>query len=308
MKLRTTLASIAVVGVALAGGWIGAGSGAAALAGRGGPSQPVGEGTVMYQRPPITRPSASDNSSPDPVALAGFEWISRSSLTFHPVVPCRVVDTRVISAPLANDGVYSFLAVNESTYAPQGGFAGDCGVPYTALAVEMNITAVGSTELGHLRLYPFGEPLPNASILNYSAGQNIANTATVGRCVEMDGDLCNKDFSVYAFKATHVIVDVLGYYEPPMTAQVFPDGSVYGASLALDSVLSFGGGAYAVFFDRDVSTCLFSATPGWGDDGSTGAVFVEVEDLSADSFGVYVATADSSGAGADFPFQLIVHC
>ncbi len=86
---------------------------------------------------------------------------------------------------------------------------GQCGIPPTAKAVSLNITATAETAQGHLRLYPGGTTPPTASSLNYVAGQTRANSAIV-----MLGPL--GDFGVRCVQASgtaHMIVDVNGYFQ-----------------------------------------------------------------------------------------------
>lgn len=302
MKLRLSFVALTTVAITVAG-WALASS-ASALDGRG-PSQPIAEGTVTFQRSEMVRPLAEPEF---PTAgVSGLFWVSQGDLTFHPVVPCRIVDTRQIAARLGNLGVYSFSAIALS-HSSQGGSPVSCGVPPRALAVEVNITAVTPTVAGFMKVYPFGEVQPTASIVNYAAGQNTANTATVARCTASDGSLCFRDLTVFAHTSAHLVVDVLGYYESPLSAQVDSSGAVYGASIGLYYVEHFSPGAYGVHFQRDVSMCVFQATPGWGDALTAGAVFVEVEDLFESPDGVYVVTRNAAGTPTDSPFQLVVHC
>ena len=58
MKLRNKFAALTTSVVIAGAGWAWT-SGAAALDGRG-PSQPISEGTVTYQRPDMMRPAPSD--------------------------------------------------------------------------------------------------------------------------------------------------------------------------------------------------------------------------------------------------------
>ncbi len=304
MKLRHKIVALTTAVVIASASWAWS-SGAAALNARG-PSQPISEGTITYQRPEMVRPAPGDMPAD---ALNGLTWVSQSDLTFHPLVPCRIVDTR---APLShgrlpNNTIDSFNVV-AGDYSSQGGTDGYCGVPNRALAVELNVVAANPAGVGYLKLYPTGATQPNASILNYAGGQTIANSATVGRCVMADGGLCGNDLTIYAYVATDIIIDVLGYYEAPLSAQVDVSGSVYGASLGLVQVEHYSPGAYGVHFYRDVETCVFTATPGWGDGLSTGAVFVEVDDIAGVDDGVYVYMRNSGGVPTDYPFQLVVHC
>ncbi len=82
--------------------------------------------------------------------------------------------------------------------------AGRAGIPADAGAVVLNVVAAEPQAQGHLRLYPSGTNLPNASNLNYRTGSNIANAVVVG--VGADGAAC-----VYASQTTHVVVDVVGW-------------------------------------------------------------------------------------------------
>lgn len=77
----------------------------------------------------------------------------------------------------------------------------------------MNVTATGPTSDGYFTVFPCGNPVPNASNLNYKSGASIANL--VISKLGARGDLCIKTSA-----ATHLIVDVTGY---------FPAGSSYEA-------------------------------------------------------------------------------
>ncbi len=99
----------------------------------------------------------------------------------------------------------------ENAFLPNRDFAvvGHCGIPPTAQALSVNLTSTAPTAQGHLRLYPGGTTAPEASALNYSAGQTRANNSVVSlgslgdigiRCTQSSG-------------AVHVIVDVEGYFE-----------------------------------------------------------------------------------------------
>lgn len=138
-----------------------------------------------------------------PAATTGVDFsLDGRSLGFFTLNPCRVVDTR--SAPSALGGP----ALNAREDRVLSVFAA-CGIPLTAKAVSVNLTATGATTVGHLRLHPGGEPVPGVSSLNYAAGQNRANNAVVP--VSRFGELavyCNQ-----ASGTVHFILDVNGYFQ-----------------------------------------------------------------------------------------------
>jgi hypothetical protein len=69
----------------------------------------------------------------------------------------------------------------------------------------MNVTATQPSTAGYLTVYPCDTELPNASNVNFVAGQTRPNAAIVG--TGTNGEIC-----VYASTTTNVIVDVMGYF------------------------------------------------------------------------------------------------
>jgi fimbrial isopeptide formation D2 family protein len=121
---------------------------------------------------------------------------------FFTLEPCRLLDTR-----LAN-GTYGGPALVADTDRVFPLF-GRCGIPSTARAVSVNLTATQSTAQGNLRLYPAGTPLPLVSSVNYVVGLTRANNAVVPlnglgeiavRCIQASGTV-------------HFVLDVNGYFE-----------------------------------------------------------------------------------------------
>jgi len=123
---------------------------------------------------------------------------------FYPLTPCRVIDTR----QPANAPVMSSLTTRSFQ------IRGACGIPTTAKAVAINVTAFTPTVKGHLRVFPADVALPNTSTLNFAGGENaVAN----GAIVPMPAAAGGNDLSVYLYQITsgtsHLIVDVTGYFE-----------------------------------------------------------------------------------------------
>jgi len=132
----------------------------------------------------------------------GLGMITRPS-SFYTATPCRLLDSRQPSGPW---GGTPLAAQQERSLTVAGGA---CGIPATALAVSLNVTAVGATAQGHLRVFPSGTLRPTASTLNFGAGVTRANNAVVA--VGTGGAL-----TIYSGQATgtvHVVVDVNGWFE-----------------------------------------------------------------------------------------------
>lgn len=123
--------------------------------------------------------------------------------TFAGITPCRLADTRPApnrvgpAAAIGPGGQQTFAAVGEH---------GQCSIPTDAVALSLNVTALGASEQSFLTIWPAGER-PLAASLNPAPGQPpVPNAVTV--------DLSDAGgFNVYNERGTvDVVIDVNGYY------------------------------------------------------------------------------------------------
>lgn len=125
-----------------------------------------------------------------------------SGLSFYPVTPCRVADTRnaagVFGGPvMAASGTRSFPVPQSS-----------CGIPATARAYSINVTVVPDAgTLHYLSAWPAGSAQPLVSTLNSFNGSIAANAAIVPAGTA-------GAINLFATHRTHVIVDINGYFAP----------------------------------------------------------------------------------------------
>lgn len=127
----------------------------------------------------------------------GYYTATAEGGTFHTAGPSRLLDTR--------------SALGTATAAPvKGGSTlvlnlNDGHTLSTAKAVVLNVTVTAPTTGGFLTVWPDGTTLPNASNLNWKAGQTVANLVTVP---VVNGKI---DFRPNS-GSVHVIADLFGYY------------------------------------------------------------------------------------------------
>ncbi len=97
----------------------------------------------------------------------------------------------------------------------------------------MTVVPVGGN--GFVKVYPFITAEPNASLVNFKQGTNVANAATIKTCF-----LCGPDITVKVSKSAHVIIDVLGYYHEvnDQGTRYFQSGSLNGSSKTVGSIFS----------------------------------------------------------------------
>jgi len=265
---------------------VAAGSGAAAAAGAATGASPHAQ---------IAQPA-----NPHPAAVPAAEIDTTQESEYTPIAPCRIVDTRSAGGPIASGGTRSFYAVGTFGFAPQGGKSGGCGVPYAASAEQVTITAVGATGNGFLKAYPSGSALPGATFLNFTGAFNVSGAGSVTICGECKGQQLS--VSVFGHQA-NVVIDVQGYYIPPMWAKVNADGSLPLARHSRTTGSQLRAiGEYQVDFDRDVSGCAYNVTS--NSDGFS----YRVGPLPAVAHSVFVGIVNTAGTPVNASFYLTVTC
>ncbi len=193
------------------------------------------------------------------------------------VTPSRLLDTR-------NTGV---MTAGGSVKVQAAGVG---GVPASNVAaVVVNLTAVTPTAPGFLTAYPTGGVVPNASNVNFSAGQVVPNLAFVK--LGADGSFTIKNSSG---GTTHVVADVAGY----VLAGV-PTGPGMFVALAptrvLDTRPAYGGsGAVAANTARTLTMTGAGGVPATGVSG----VVLNVTAVSSAAGFLTVYPADVSAPNA----------
>lgn len=122
-------------------------------------------------------------------------------------VPQRVLDTR--GAGVTTDGGHQAVGVIPAGGTYQLPIAGRVGVPESAMSVVLNVTALLPNAAGFLTVFACGQDRPNASNLNYKAGEVIPNAVIAS--VGTSGKVC-----FYSSAQTHLLVDVSGYFPLPV--------------------------------------------------------------------------------------------
>ena len=130
--------------------------------------------------------------------------------SFFPLTPCRVVDTRNANGPsggpvLAANTARNFPIININS----------CGVPATARAAVVNVTAVAPGDNGNFIIYPAGSPRPNTSVVNWS----VADFATGNGAFLPLANQGGVDITVYpnmppnSSGMVQLVIDVTGYFQ-----------------------------------------------------------------------------------------------
>ncbi len=133
--------------------------------------------------------------------IADVTAFSTSAAPFSPITPARIFESRAAATIDGQQANVGKLVANATMQVRVGGRV---GVPLDAAVAALNITVVDPAAAGFVTVYPCGEPKPNASTVNFRAGQTVANL-TLSK-LGTDGKVC-----VVSDQATDLIVDVTAF-------------------------------------------------------------------------------------------------
>lgn len=156
---------------------------------------PVVNDAAIAPTPPPTDPTPP--SAPPPTSPGS------SAAGFQPLVPARLLDTRPGATTV--DGRDSGAGTRTAGSTTELVVAGRGSVPADAAAVVLNVTAVDTRAAGYLTVFPCGSARPNASSVNFDAGQVVPNAVVTK--LGPSGSVC-----LFAQSSTDVIVDVNGWF------------------------------------------------------------------------------------------------
>jgi hypothetical protein len=139
--------------------------------------------------------------------IADLSGYMPAASSYQPVVPARLLDTR--AGQTTADGLFNGSGLRPAGSVTELQVAGRGGVPSTIGAVVLNVTVTEPQADGYVTVYPCGSPRPNASNLNFTAGQTIPNLVIAK--VGSDGNVC-----MFTLATTELVVDIGGNF--PTTA------------------------------------------------------------------------------------------
>jgi hypothetical protein len=166
---------------------------------------------------------------------------------YTPIAPVRICDTRAVAGAPTPVLSNQCDAGGAKTLGPGGMIpvtvAGSNGVPTTATAVVLNVTATDTTAVSYLTVWPEEATQPVASNMNWGAGQTVPNLVEVALgpsgVVKVYNNLGSAD----------VVVDLEGYVDATATGLYAPlsppvrvcDTRVAGQGVAANQCQGAGG-------------------------------------------------------------------
>lgn len=161
------------------------------------------------------------------------------------ISPCRLADTRTNQQVGPKGGKIG--AAETVSFDVQNSTTKCVGlIPTDAVGVSTNITALGATELSFLTIWPSGTR-PLAASLNPAPGEPpTPNAVTTG--------LSNGSFNIYnEAGATHVVIDVNGYYVNHTHDDLYGSGGSATAGTLSVGAASFQPRSSRLSWNKDLS-------------------------------------------------------
>jgi hypothetical protein len=209
--------------------------------------------TTAFPNPgdyPITATYSGDANNAGSTSVAFGQTVSAAGagpgLSFVPVTPCRIADTRNTPAGPFSAPALSSNNQTRSFPIPQSA----CGIPSTAVAYSLNVTVIPNGRLDFLTVWPTGLTQPKISLMNSYDGRLKANAAIVAA-----GTSGSIDVFASTSTYTQVILDIDGYFVPSTSTSLAfypiapcrlvdtrpgnPPGPLAGPSLAAKQTRSF---------------------------------------------------------------------
>lgn len=128
--------------------------------------------------------------------------VNDSNLTFYPLPPCRVADTRgptgALGGPFLTGGMERDFPVLLAT---------SCNIPSKAQVYSLNLTALPHSTLNYLTAWATGQHQPSVSTLNAPTGTNTANAAIVRAGI-------GGRVAIFPTDDIDLLIDVNGYFAP----------------------------------------------------------------------------------------------
>ena len=137
-----------------------------------------------------------------------FTETASSALSFVPVAPCRVMDTRNSEGPLGGP-VVPGNSTRDLPISQSNCHLGNSG--FRASAYSLNFTVIPRGPLSFLTAWPSGQDRPVVSTLNAPTGSVVANAAL------LQGNY-GGSISAFSTQDTDLVIDTNGFFTSPIYA------------------------------------------------------------------------------------------
>ena len=246
----------------------------------------VREGISNWTAPATWTPARSNGS------VRTMTDIS-NALPLVSITPCRIADTRAGQGFTGQAGPPA-LNTGTRTFAVAGFVAGipaQCGIPSGAAAVSFQFTIIFPNSAGNLIAWPAGGPVPNVSVLNWSAGETALGNGTVVPVNVATGGLSVRINAAVGSATGDVAIDVNGYYGSGSTDPSVP------FVWETDNANAFGAARIRNLNKSEIDVHAITAFTDSSGNGSSGVRGIAA-DLAGRTYGLFGTTSSTASDAA----------
>jgi hypothetical protein len=122
---------------------------------------------------------------------------------YTPMNPCRLFNSQVSPGTTLSSGSTTYILAR-----------GSCNIPQEADAVALTLTATGATAAGSITVWESSLPQPTPNSMSFR-GNGTDSSFTIARLCYPVLDCAGEDLAIKVTSAaTHVILDVVGFFTP----------------------------------------------------------------------------------------------
>ena len=123
--------------------------------------------------------------------------------SYIPMNPCRLFNSQVSPGTTLSAGSTTYILAR-----------GSCNIPDSATALALTLTATGATAAGSITVWESSLPQPTPNSMSFR-GNGTDSSFTIARLCYPLYDCLGEDLAIkVTSSATHVILDVVGYFAP----------------------------------------------------------------------------------------------
>ena len=171
---------------------------------------------------PVLPAKSLGNGTVGPQAIGSYD----RDLTYTPLPygRCRIADSRVISSPAPAGVARSFAIEEVASYASYGGSgsyangtgSANCGIPANVKAYAVSVTLLSPAANGIFKVFAYSSTSQTGNSVLFNAGAYGASAdLNVVSCF-----ICAAEISIQSSASVHYIIDVVGYFAPPLATAI----------------------------------------------------------------------------------------
>lgn len=176
-------------------------------------------GDIATPAPPENQVAGSGSVAPQTLGSYSNDLV----YTPLPHGRCRIANSVVLGSPLV--GTRNLYIEDTPNYTSQGGAgtyangtgSANCGINYYAAAYAVSVTLQSPAGAGAFKVFKYGTPYQTGNTVWMNAGSSGASADLIVNSCQG----CAFDISIYSGVSVNYLIDIVGYYMPPVHTALY---------------------------------------------------------------------------------------